>query len=71
MCYKFAFEPTTWGEARADCLSTEGADLLAINTPAELAFINNTGAAFSPWWIGKLDSKSEKKKRKKKTPFQY
>ena len=53
-CYKFGFEPTTWGEARADCLSTEGADLLVINSPAELAYINETGSAFGPWWIGKI-----------------
>ena len=40
-------------EARADCMSTEGADLLVINTPEELQFINDTGSALGPWWIGK------------------
>ncbi|XP_071940891.1 uncharacterized protein [Antedon mediterranea] len=56
-CYKFSSESKTWFDARLDCLSTPGGDLVIINDKAENDYVNKLIGDDS--WIGFYDGSVE------------
>lgn len=53
-CYKFGSGTSTWQQARADCRTTPGADLIMINNALENRYIRDVSGG-EEWWIGESD----------------
>ncbi|PIK59577.1 hypothetical protein BSL78_03495 [Apostichopus japonicus] len=57
-CYKLGFHAMSWDNARADCQSSPGGELMVINDDDEYDFI--VGAAGDiEWWMGLYDKGQE------------
>ncbi|XP_071822362.1 uncharacterized protein [Apostichopus japonicus] len=57
-CYKLGFDAMSWDNARADCQSSPGGELMVINDDDEYDFI--VGAAGDiEWWMGLYDKGQE------------
>nr|XP_054752325.1 uncharacterized protein LOC129257911 [Lytechinus pictus] len=57
-CYKFVDRTSTWLQAREDCRSTPGADLIMINNALENRYIRDVSGG-EEWWIGYYDGGQE------------
>eukprot|EP00057_Strongylocentrotus_purpuratus_P031477 XP_784754.3 PREDICTED: uncharacterized protein LOC579551 isoform X1 [Strongylocentrotus purpuratus] len=57
-CYKFGSMTSTWQQARADCRTTPGADLIMINNALENRYIRDVSGG-EEWWIGYYDGGQE------------
>ncbi|XP_033121805.1 uncharacterized protein LOC117120830 [Anneissia japonica] len=58
-CYKFSTTPRTWADARSDCMTIEGGDLLVIADAEEHSYIRNMTDMQNTWWIGFYDQADE------------
>ncbi|XP_038048814.1 uncharacterized protein LOC119722655 [Patiria miniata] len=55
-CYKFVLSPSTWEEARDECLNVADGDLLVINDQAEFEYIQEMATNITgDWWVGWYD----------------